>query len=472
MQISIKMIITHARYEVIDRLLDLVLKKPILDKVLLSEKIDAVLLHKWLGIPLFFVIMLMMFKLTFDGSGPLVVWVSNFFQDYLGKYLSLTLQDTAPPWLGSLLTDGILSGVGLVLSFLPLLFLLYFFMAILEESGYMARVSFLLDRLGRTLGIKGNGFISLIIGFGCNVPAVYATRTLTTRRERIITVLMIPMMSCSARLPIYALFTAIFFKEHQILVIMSLYLLGITVALFLGWVTNRILPAAKSNPFFLELPTYHMPNMKVVWVLMWPKLKDFIIRAGTVIVMASIVLWGVISLPVGTRPQDSYLAQTAEQITPIFKPAGFGEHWEPIAAMIPGTLAKEVVIGSLGTIYGVETKNNPTESAFKEDTIMQIKALKNALVNAFLHMFNIHIESLSLTQQPNILQQRLKDQFSSPLAAFSYLVFILLYIPCVSTMAAIKQELGIHWMLFETVFLPLVAYGMSVLVYQLGSRFF
>ncbi|WP_295421024.1 ferrous iron transport protein B [Sulfurovum sp.] len=472
MKLPIKTIITRARYEVIDRLLEVVLKKPILDKVLLSEKIDAVLLHKWLGIPLFFAIMMLMFKLTFDGSGSLVTWVSNFFQDFLDKYISLGLQDAAPPWLVSLVTDGILSGMGLVLSFLPLLFLLYFFMAMLEESGYMARVSFLLDRAGRTLGIKGNAFISMIIGFGCNVPAVYATRALTTKRERIITTLMIPMMSCSARLPIYALFTAIFFQEHQVLVIMSLYLLGIIVALLLGWIANHILPSEESKPFFLELPTYHMPNMKAVWVLMWPKLKDFIVRAGTVIVMASIVLWGVIKLPVGTDPHNSYLAQAAKVITPVFKPAGFAEHWEPVAAMIPGTLAKEVVIGSLGTIYGVEMKKEMTKSTFKDDVFNQVNALKEAFVNAFLSVFNIQMESSSREQQPNALQHKLKDQFSSPLAAFSYLVFILLYIPCVSTMAAIRTELGMRWMLFETALLPLVAYGVSVLVYQLGSKFF
>jgi len=472
MKLPIRTIITRARYEVIDHLLERVLKKPILDKVLLSEKIDAVLLHKWLGIPLFFVIMMLMFKLTFDGSGSLVTWVSNFFQDFLGKYLSLGLHDAAPPWLVSLLSDGILSGVGLVLSFLPLLFLLYFFMAMLEESGYMARVSFLLDRAGRTLGIKGNAFISMIIGFGCNVPAVYATRALTTKRERIVTILMIPLMSCSARLPIYALFTAIFFQAHQVLVIMSLYLLGIIVALLLGWISNRILPSEESKPFFLELPTYHMPNMKAVWVLMWPKLKDFIVRAGTVIVLASIVLWGVIKLPAGTDPQDSYLAQAAKQITPVFKPAGFGEHWEPVAAMIPGTLAKEVVISSLGTIYGVETKTEMTSSAFREDTIAELKALKDAFADAFLSMFSIRTDGTISTGEPNMLQQKLKGQFSSPLAAFSYLVFILLYIPCVSTMAAIRTELGMRWMLFETLLLPIVAYGMSVLVYQLGSRLF
>ena len=472
MQLPVKTIITRARYEVIDRILEQTLKKPILDRVLLSEKIDTVLLHRWLGIPLFFLIMLMVFKLTFDGSGSLVAWISNFFQDFAGKYLTLMLQDSVPPWLSSLLTDGILSGAGLVLSFLPLLFLLYLFMALLEESGYMARVSFLLDRAGKSLGIRGSAFISMIIGFGCNVPAVYATRALTTRRERIITTLMIPLMSCSARLPIYALFTAIFFREHQVWVIMSLYLLGIIVALFLGWISNRLLPSEESRPFFLELPTYHMPGIKAVWVLMWPKLRDFIVKAGTVIVLASIVLWAVINLPAGTRPQDSYLAQAAREITPIFKPAGFGDHWEPVAAMIPGTLAKEVVIGSLGTIYGAETKTEEGESRLGEDILLQISTLKNALINSFLNLFNIHIEELETHHKPNAIQQQLKKQFTSPLAAFSYLVFILLYIPCVSTMAAIKAELGMRWMLFEIAVLPLVAYGTSVAVYQIGSRLF
>lgn len=473
MGLPIKTIISRARYEVIDRLLEQTLTKPIVDKVLLSEKIDAVLLHRWLGIPLFFTIMMLVFKLTFDGSGPLVEWISNFFQGFAGKYLTLALHsEDAPPWLTSLLTDGILSGVGLVLSFLPLLFLLYFFMALLEESGYMARVSFLLDRAGKALGIKGNAFISMIIGFGCNVPAVYATRTLTTRRERLITVMMIPMMSCSARLPIYALFTAIFFKEHQVWVIMSLYLLGIVVALMVGWVSNRLLRAEESRPFFLELPTYHLPDLRAVWVLMRPKLKDFVVKAGTVIVLASAVLWAVINLPAGTTPQHSYLARAAKEITPLFAPAGFGTHWEPVAAMIPGTLAKEVVIGSLGTIYGTEAeKPVATKSNLEADALEQLRTLKTAFSKSFLKIFNISVAHAAASySNSNTLAQKLETQFASPLAAFSYMVFILLYIPCVSTMAAIRAEMGTRWMLLELVLLPLIAYSASVAVYQAGSR--
>ncbi len=472
MNLPVKTIISRARYEVIDRLLEQTLTKPIVDKVLLSEKIDNIVLHRWLGIPLFFFVMMMVFKLTFDGSGPLVEWIGGFFQDFTGKYLELGLQGSAPPWVISLLVDGILSGMGLVLSFLPLLFLLYLFMALLEESGYMARVSFLLDRAGRALGIRGSAFISMIIGFGCNVPAVYATRALTTRRERIITILMIPMMSCSARLPIYALFTAIFFTSHQVWIIMALYLLGIVVALLLGWIANRVLPAQQSRPFLLELPTYHLPDMRAVWVLMRPKLKDFVVKAGTVIVLASAVLWGVINLPAGSTPQDSYLARSAKRITPLFRPAGFGEHWEPVAAMIPGTLAKEVVIGSLGTIYGTETKKEVSPGDFKTDALKQMRGLESAFVSAFLNLLSIHPAQLQTHSKPGVLQRKLETQFASPLAAFSYMVFILLYIPCVSTMAAIRAEMGTRWMLFEILLLPLVAYAVSVAVYQLGIRLF
>ncbi len=474
MKLPIKTIITRARYEVIDHIIDEVLTKPVVDKVVLSERIDNIVLHRFAAIPIFLVTMFLMFKFTFDASAPLVEWMGDFFDSYVGKYLTLGMEGIAPPWAISLLRDGLVSGVGLVLSFLPLLFILYFFMAILEESGYMARVSFLLDRLASKLGIKGNAFISLIVGFGCNVPAVYSTRTLTSYRERIITMLMIPLMSCSARLPIYALFTALFFTSHQALVIMSLYALGVGVALLIAYIADKILPKSEQKPFLMELPTYHMPTMRAVWALMKPKLEDFIVRAGTLIVAASIVLWAIVNLPAGSRPENSYLATAARSVTPIFKPAGFGDHWEPVAALIPGTLAKEVVIGSLGTIYGVETASSKSGSAkpdFMSDTIDMLRCLKNALINSVLALGHIRIETLQTEREPTPLQVKLKEQFPSPLNAYAYMVFILLYIPCVSTMAAIKQEFGWRWLLFEVAFLPLLAYGFSVAIYQAGLFF-
>ena len=425
---DVKKFIVEYRYQKIDEILEQVLKAPIVDKVILSDRLDNILLNKYLGIPLFFVIMFLVFQLTFSGSQPLVDWTNWFFQDFLGHKLEVLLS-SYPHWVSSLVVDGIIAGVGLVLSFLPLLAFLYFFMAILQESGYMARISFLLDKLASKIGLKGNGFISLILGFGCNVPAIYSTRSMGTFRERIILALMIPFMSCSARFPIYVLFTSLFFTSYKALIILSLYMLGIFIAFFIAFIANKFLPKNEIKPFFLELPTYHIPTTKAIWNLMWPNIKDFLYRAGSIIVLASVILWGIITLPPKSTPDTSYLAQVSKEITPIFKPLGFGEHWEVVAPLISGTLAKEIVISSMGTIYGVESNKDS-----------------------------------SLT-----LQQKIHSAFPNSKAAFAYLVFILLYIPCVSTMAAIKSEFGWKLMILEVTILPIIAYIVSFIVYQVLS---
>ncbi|WP_353663150.1 ferrous iron transport protein B [Hydrogenimonas sp. SS33] len=471
MGLPIATILTRCRYDVIDTLLKEVLVPPLVDRVQLSDRIDRLALHPWFGVPIFVLVMYLMFKFTFDGSSPFVDWMNGFFETFLSPHLRAGMAGM-PPWLVSLVTDGIVAGVGLVLSFLPLLLFLYFFMALLEESGYMARVSFLLDRVAAVLGIKGNAFIALIVGFGCNVPAVYATRTLTSRRERIITALMIPLMSCSARLPIYALFTALFFTEHRALIILSLYGLGVTLALLIGFAANRILPLSDAKPFFLELPTYHLPTGRAIWNSMQPKLKDFLVKAGSVIVMASVILWAVINLPPGSTPQTSWLARSAKTVTPLFRPAGFGDHWEPVAALIPGTLAKEVVIGSLGTIYGVETSEKRVAKApWLTDLAVQVAKLGDAAVEAGRALLNLPIRTLQASEEKSGLRRHLREQFPSPLSAYAYLVFVLLYIPCASTMAALKEELGWRVMLFEVLSLPLLAYGAAVAVYQAGLLF-
>ncbi|BCD59368.1 MULTISPECIES: ferrous iron transport protein B [unclassified Nitratiruptor] len=468
---SVKEFIVQDRYQKIDKILDEVLKKPLVDRVLLSDRIDNFVLHKWLGIPFFVVIMFLMFKITFDGSAPIVDWMNGFFENFLASHLRASMH-AFPPWMVSLFVDGVLSGVGLVLSFLPLLAFLYFFMALLEESGYMARVSFLLDRLAAGLGVKGNAFISLIVGFGCNVPAVYSTRTLNSLRERIIVTLMIPFMSCSARLPIYALFTALFFTHYQALIILSMYLLGIVVALFVGFLANRLLPKQETKPFFLELPTYHMPTLQAIWRSMKPRLADFVTRAGTVIVAASIIVWAIMSLPPSSTPQTSYLAKTAQKIAPLFKPLGFGEHWEPVAALIPGTLAKEVVIGSLGTIYGVENeKKEVAKTSWFDDLLDQAKALQKALKESLLNITTLQIASLQGEQTSSLLMQKLRSQIATPAAALSYMIFVLLYIPCVSTMAAIKEEFGWKLMVFEVLFLPVLAYFITFFLYLVAKYF-
>ncbi|SMC09843.1 ferrous iron transport protein B [Nitratiruptor tergarcus] len=469
---SVKEFIIQDRYQKIDKILDQTLHKPLIDRVLLSDKIDNLVLHKIWGLPLFVLLMFLMFKITFDGSAPLVDWMSGFFEDFLAPHLRSTMH-SLPLWVSSLIIDGVISGVGLVLSFLPLLAFLYFFMALLEESGYMARVSFLLDRLAQKLGVKGSAFIALIVGFGCNVPAIYATRTLTSKKERIITALMIPLMSCSARLPIYALFTSLFFVHHQALIITSLYILGIAIAFLIASIANKILPQEESKPFFLELPTYHMPTLKAIWRSMKPRLTDFVIRAGTVIVLASIILWAIITLPPSSTPQTSYLARSAKTVAPLFKPIGFGDHWEPVAALIPGTLAKEVVIGSLGTIYGVENvQKKVAKNSWLEDFKEQILSFWRAIKMSLSNIATMQIQTLSTETEPSVLKQKIREQFTTAAKAFSYMVFVLLYIPCVSTMAAIKEEFGWRLMLFEITFLPILAYFVSFLAYRLALFIF
>ncbi|WP_300369037.1 ferrous iron transport protein B [Hydrogenimonas sp.] len=474
MKLPIETIITRSRYEVIDRILDEVLTKPVIDRVILSDRIDAFVLHRFFAFPTLLFTMFLLFKLTFDGSAPLVEWTAGFFENFVGKYLHLLLASYLPVWGESLIVDGVVGGVGLVLSFLPLLFFLYFFMALLEESGYMARVSFLLDRLARSFGIKGNAFVAMLMGFGCNVPAIYATRTMTSLRERVITSLMIPLMSCSARLPIYALFTALFFRDHQVMIIMSIYLLGFLAALLIAVTADRILPKTEEKPFFLELPTYRLPTLRAIWVLTWPRLKDFIIRAGTVIVAASVILWSVIHLPPGTDVHNSYLAKSAQSVTPLFRPLGFGDHWEPVAALIPGTIAKEVVIGSLGTIYGVESGHPQAVDRFDflDDATSQLSMLGDAFIASIRNIFTWTIERENAAENSSGLQKALLNQFDGPLNAYSYMIFVLFYIPCISTMAAIKQEFGWKLMSFELLFLPLLAYGASFLFYQTALRIF
>ena len=427
---DVKKFIVEYRYQKIDEILEKTLKKPIVDKVMLSDKLDNILLNKYLGIPIFFVIMFLVFQFTFSGSEPLVDWTNWFFQDYLADKLKILLSPL-PNWIASLTIDGVIAGVGLVLSFLPLLAFLYFFMAVLQESGYMARISFLLDKLASKVGLKGNGFIPLILGFGCNVPAIYSTRSMSTFRERVILALMIPFMSCSARFPIYVLFASLFFAHYKAFVILSLYSLGIFIAFIIAFIANKILPKNEVKPFFLELPTYHIPTLKAIWNLMWPNLKDFLVRAGTLIVFASVILWGVMNLPPKSTPKSSYLAKFSKEISPIFKPLGFGEHWEVVAPLIPGTLAKEVVISSMGTIYGVE------------------------------------LNSIDQKNSAKILKEKIRSSFPNAKAAFAYLVFILLYIPCVSTMAAIKAEFGWKLMLLEITLLPIIAYIVSFIIYQI-----
>lgn len=360
----------------------------------LSDKIDKIATHPLTGIPIFFLIMFGVFKLTFSISQP--------FSDYIDELFSSTLPNLVERELGflphfflSLLEDGIFAGVGAVLVFLPLLTILFLLMAILEDTGYMARAAALWDNFMKLFGLSGASVIPMILGFGCNVPAIYATRAMRSPIQKLITMMAIPWVSCSARLPVYVLFTAAFFKKEEPLVIFGLYLTGIAFALLFAFILSRKMKRTEEE-FFIELPPYQLPAWNVVINQTLIEVKEFVYKAGTVIFALSVFIWLIANLPPGVEyaSSESLVGKVGKFLLPLFEPLGIHD-WKPIVALIFGALAKEVVIGTLGTLYGTE------------DNLSHILS----------HVF-------------------------TPASALSYMVFVLLYIPCVATIAAVKQESG------------------------------
>jgi len=396
-----------------------------------SEKIDALLTHKYLAIPLFLGIMLLIFWITF---GPIGSFLGDLFSQGIGALTNLVdaaLQAAGvSAWLQSFLIDGVFAGIGSVLSFMPMILLLFFFLSLLEDTGYMARVAFVMDKLLRKIGLSGRSFVPMLIGFGCSVPAIMATRTLPSERDRKMTIILTPFMSCSARLPVYALFTAALFPEHQALVMISLYVLGIVIAVLSGLLLKSTAFKGKPSPFVMELPAYRLPSAKSVMLHMWDKGKDFLRRAFTIILIASVVIWVLQSLDwsfdLTDTPQNSILASIGSVIAPLFKPLGFGD-WRAATALITGLTAKESVISTLSVLF------NAADS--------------QALLTALQALF-------------------------TPLSAFAFLAFVLLYTPCAAAIAATRREMGnLRGTLLAIAYQTGTAYVVSLLIFQIGRLF-
>ncbi|ANB60163.1 ferrous iron transport protein B [Anoxybacteroides amylolyticum] len=394
-----------------------------------TEKIDAIVTNKYLGMPIFLFFMYVMFMLTFDWLGsPLADLLDQFFSGPLTDTLSRLLTAMgASKFLQELVLNGIVSGVGGVLVFVPQIFILFFFISLLEDSGYMARVAMVMDRLMEAIGLNGKSFIPMIIGFGCNVPGVMAARTIEQPRERLLTILLLPLMSCSARLPVYALFVGAFFKAHQAAVVFSLYVLGIVVALLLAKLFSSTMLKNEQSVFVIELPPYRMPQALTLWRSTWDKGKGFVRKAGTFIFGGSVAIW-LLSYagPKGLHVSmdDSFLAAIGGILAPILAPLGFGT-WQAGAALITGFLAKEVVVSTMNIIY--HTKDT------------------DSLQGLLAHYF-------------------------TPLSAFSFMVFVLLYIPCLATVATIRKETGsTKWTFFAIGYALTIAYIISFLIYEGGK---
>lgn len=442
--------------------------KQSLDK---TDLLDRVLLNEWTGIPAFLAVLFVVFKLTFDISTPFVDWIDGFFNGFLATWAGAGLNAIhLPGYMISLIQEGIIGGVGLVLTFVPILMFLYLFLALLEESGYMARAAFLMDRFMFRFGLHGKSFVPLLVGFGCNVPGVFATRSLESETDRKITVAVMSFMSCGAKLPIYALFTTVFFARYQALVILLMYLTGIAVAISWAIILRKTRFKAEIPAFIMELPPYRVPTFKMLWASIWLKTSAFIKQAGTVIAVSMLLLWSLVNLPYGAPPDQTLLGVSARVVAPVFLPQGFGQHWEPVAAILPGFMAKEMVVGTMGVVLAVQQEQPDIgEERFLSALASEFKGLGQA----FLDAGNAVISNILPT--PFVLEKSKESSLTAavrstftPLSAFAYMVFNLLLISCVSVLGAMVQEFGGRYLGFVFLITTSTAYVASALVYQIG----
>ena len=407
----------------------------------------------------------------FDGSAPFVDYVDGLMNGPVQRWAEVALGAVgAPAWMSSLFAEGVIGGVGFVLTFVPVLFFLYLFMGLLEGSGYMARAAFIMDRFMHGIGLHGKSFIPMILGFGCNVPAVYATRALDTYRDRVLTSLLIPLMSCSARLPVYALFVAAFFQKSRGTIIFGLYVLGIVLAVAIGFVFKRTMFMGESPAFVMELPPYRMPTFRSLMLYTWDKVRAFMKKAGTYILATSVLVWFLLNLPWGVQQQhDSYFGSVASAAAPVFAPMGFGT-WEAAGALLTGIIAKEVVVSTMGEIFATDAGQAKTAPpTFAQDLrgigTGLITACKDSVVSI---LAGLHVISAPQDEAPpSALTQRIRGAFT-PLTAIAFMVFVLTYIPCVVTIAALGQELGWRWAGFAVVYLLTLGWFLSFLTYQGG----
>ena len=406
-----------------------------------THRIDGVLSNKYIGLPIFFLILYLMFEVTFTLGQYPMDWIEAFVA-WTGERLTATMPEGP---LKAMLVDGVIGGVGSIIVFLPQILILYFFISLMEDSGYMARAAFIMDKLMHKMGLHGKSFIPLIMGFGCNVPAVMATRTIESRRSRIITMMILPFMSCSARLPIYIMIAGTFFSlQYRSWVLMSLYAVGVVMAVIVSKIFSSLIIKGEDTPFVMELPPYRWPTPKSIWRHTWEKGKEYLKKMGGIILVASIIVWALgyfphnETLPRQQQQEQSYLGRMGKAVEPVFTPQGF--NWKLDVSLMAGVGAKEIVASSIGVLYSGDDSFGDDDT-FSDDN----------------------------ERYTRLRQQMLHDGIT-PLSAYAYLIFILLYFPCIATIAAIRNETGSwHWALIAAGYTTAVAWLISALVYQIGS---
>ena len=478
--VDVDIAMADARYQVVHNIVGLVQKKRSDSSEYFTAKLDRIVLHRFWALPIFLGVMYVMFLFAINIGGA--------FQDFFDISTdAIFVQGSAwllqqlhtPNWLIALVANGVGKGINTTLTFTPVIAAMFFFLSLLETSGYMVRAAFVVDKAMRALGLPGKSFVPMIVGFGCNVPAIMAARTLDSERDRILTVLMSPFMSCSARLAIYAVFVAAFFPIGGQNIVFSLYLIGIFMAVLTGFMLRKTLLPGPASPLILELPAYHKPSLRRLLKETSLRLRHFLQRAGKLIIPVCVILGGLNALTIhgginlGDASSDSVLSLIGQWLTPVFSPMGLHQdNWPATVGLLSGMLAKEVVVGSLNTLYsqmGHLTQNSAPAFDFfgsLQAAAWSIPQHLSELGSAFINPILARVPDAGISQS---VYGVIYKHFDGQAGAYAYLLFILLYIPCVSTMAAIRQEASRKLMWFSIVWSLIVAYSTAVIFYQLST---
>jgi len=473
--------IADARYQTIAAICDAVSNTLTAEPGRFTAAMDKIILNRLLGLPIFLLVMYVMFVLAINIGGALApIFDAGSVAIFIHgiQWIGYTLH--FPDWLTIFLAQGLGGGINTVLPLVPQIGMMFLFLSFLEDSGYMARAAFVMDRLMQSLGLPGKSFVPLIVGFGCNVPSVMGARTLDAPRERLMTIMMAPFMSCGARLAIFAVFASAFFGQQGALAVFSLYVLGIIMAILTGLMLKHTIMRGEASPFVMELPVYHVPHLKSLLLQTWQRLKGFVLRAGKVIVVVSIFLSALNSFTLGgqaaTSINDSALASVSRVFTPLLEPIGVqGDHWQATVGLFTGAMAKEVVVGTLNSLY---TAENIQAAPFDAAQF----SLADELLGAARETWQSLVDTLSLSTLANPIEASkgdgematgsmgvMSEKFGSPAAAYSYLIFVLLYIPCISVMGAIAREASRGWMGFSILWGLNIAYSLATVFYQTAT---
>lgn len=491
--------VADARYQFVAAVADAAIVRLGEVSTTMTDRLDRIVLNRWLGLPIFLLIMYVMFLFTQNVGAAFIdffdIFVGGVLVDGLGGWLQSV---GCPDWLRVFLANGIGGGIQTVATFIPVIFFLYLFLAVLEDSGYMARAAFVMDRIMRALGLPGKAFVPLIVGFGCNVPSIMATRTMDRASDRIITIMMAPFMSCGARLPVYVLFATAFFPTNGQNLVFGLYLIGILAAIMTGFLVKTLVLPGEASAFVMEIPPYHIPTLKGVFLRTWDRLKSFIVRAGRVIIiivacLAFLNSWGTDGSFGNEDSQQSVLSEIGQTIVPVFEPMGVKqENWPAAVGIFTGIFAKEAVIGTLNSLYdgmaadanaaaGVEPEDEGDEGfSLKNVTIEALTSIKDNLADlgsAFADPMGIEVDD-DLTDTATAAEAQevdvttidmMQKLFGSQTAAFAYLLLILLYTPCVAAVATVYREAGAAWTVFLSFWTLSLGYAGATIFYRVAT---